>query len=51
MENDLNILISLGISEQKAIETLKNENMTKNIRFAVAEVFTVLFVYEHVCTY
>lgn len=38
MEEDLSLLKSLGLSEQKAKETLKNAQVTNNIKQAISEV-------------
>lgn len=37
-ENDVKLFQTIGLSEQKAKETLKNVNVTKNLKLAIDEV-------------
>ncbi|XP_015606238.1 probable glutamine--tRNA ligase [Cephus cinctus] len=37
VENDVQLLMKLGLSEQKAKETLKNSQVTKHLKFAITE--------------
>lgn len=37
-ENDVQLFQTIGLSEQKAKETLKNANVTKNLKLAIDEV-------------
>lgn len=37
-DNDIPLFISLGLSEQKAKETLKNVTVTKNLKEAITAV-------------
>lgn len=41
MEEDIKILLSIGLSEQKVKETLKNVQVTKNLKIAIQEVSKV----------
>lgn len=38
-EEDVKQFQTIGLSEQKAKETLKNANVTKNLKLAISEVF------------
>jgi len=37
-EEDVKLFQTIGLSEQKAKETLKNVNITKNLKLAISEV-------------
>lgn len=37
-EDDVKLFQTIGLSEQKAKETLKNVNVTKNLKLAINEV-------------
>jgi len=37
-EEDVKLFQTIGLSEQKAKETLKNANITKNLKLAISEV-------------
>lgn len=37
-EEDVRLFQTIGLSEQKAKETLKNANVTKNLKLAISEV-------------
>jgi len=37
-EDDIKLFQTIGLSEQKAKETLKNTNITKNLKLAINEV-------------
>lgn len=37
-ENDVKLFQTIGLSEQKAKETLKNANVTKNLKLIINEV-------------
>lgn len=37
-EEDVNLFQTIGLSEQKAKETLKNANITKNLKLTINEV-------------
>jgi len=37
-EDDIKLFQTIGLSEQKAKETLKNTNVTKNLKWAINEV-------------
>jgi len=39
-EEDVKLFQTIGLSEQKAKETLKNANITKNLKLAINEVKT-----------
>lgn len=41
-EEDVKLFQTIGLSEQKAKETLKNANVTKNLKLAISEVGKVL---------
>lgn len=38
IEEDVRLFQTIGLSEQKAKETLKNANVTKNLKLAISEV-------------
>lgn len=37
-EEDVKLFLTIGLSEQKAKETLKNANVTKNLKLVISEV-------------
>lgn len=45
MEDDVKLFQSIGLSEQKAKETLKNVQVTKNLKAAIAEVNITIIYY------
>lgn len=45
-ENDVKLFQTIGLSEQKAKETLKNGNVTKNLKLAIDEVSRLIRSYN-----
>lgn len=46
-ENDVKLFQTIGLSEQKAKETLKNGNVTKNLKLAIDEVSRLIRSYNN----
>lgn len=42
----IDAFIGLGLSEQKAKETLKNDNVTKTLKFILNEVGLIIFNFQ-----
>jgi hypothetical protein len=44
----IKLFVTVGLSEQKALETIKNDVLTKRLKFAIEEVMCVFF--NEVCS-
>lgn len=51
VKDDIQLFESIGLSEQKAKETLKNKQVSNNLKLAIIEVSKLYKLYKYILNY